>query len=163
MAAETDGQSPGKASTRWNSFSNYGDIAEDVHQAVVGAIEAQAFIHAMHQEGARVSPEDAAEASARMLSAARRLLTEMRRENERNSDGPYDDILEKWEGPNGYISQLAGSNLSDSSPAFLHDFVEDIHRAAFEIGYIRAGREERQDLDDPVENDAMAMFEEPEK
>lgn len=157
----TDGSTPERPGTRWNSFSNYGDIADDVHDAVIGAIEAQAFVHAMHREGTEPDREDAAEASAVILAAARRLLTELRREAERTDNDLYNEILDRWEGEEGYITRLANSTLSETSPAFLHDFVEDIHRAAFEIGYLRAGREEREELDDPVENDARAMFEKP--
>lgn len=155
--------SPGlqRPDKRWSSFSNYTDIAQDVHEAVVGAIEWQAFINACHREGARVQPEDAANASGQIMSAARRLLTELRQE--RDSEQKYDEILKRWEGENGkkgYIEQLAETSLSENNPAFLHQFVEDIHEAAFEIGYLRAGREERKDLDDKVEDDAQGMFEE---
>lgn len=160
MAADSNGSSSDATATRWNSFSNYGNISDDVHDSVVGAIEAQAFIHAMHREEANVPRDMAADASATILGAARRLLTEMRREAGESDEGFYDDILDRWEGENGFISRLANAKLSESSPAFLHEFVEDIHQAAWELGYLKAGRRERDMSElDPVEEQVRQMFE----
>lgn len=145
--------------TRWDSFSVYGEVSKDVADAVQAAIDAYSHIDSIHAEGADVAPKRAAEARACILAAAHRLMTEL--ENERDQVDLYDDILERWEGQDGFIQRMGQVRLNSMSPGFLHQFVRDIHRAAWELGYIRAGRAERQALEDRVEDDARSMFEEP--
>jgi len=142
--------------TKWEGFSNYQRVSDRIAQSVYDAIEAYAVINSQHAENARVKPQMAAQARARILAPALRLKVEM--SSERNQE-EFADILDDWTGDAGYLSRLEDVQLQRQCPPFLTDFVEDIRSAGYQLGYLRAGRTVKEEPDDPTEADSERMFE----
>lgn len=143
--------------TRWEGYSDYRQVSGRLASTIDDAIEAYAVIDASHSEDAQIPRDLARDARASILSAAMMLQMEMKRERD-DEEKPYDDILSRWEGEEGYLRQLDDVQLRRMRPGWLHDFVLDIRRAGWELGYLQAGRTSSQEPEDPVEADAEAMF-----
>lgn len=131
----------------WDGFSIYSEVSRDIHESVGQAIDSYSAVQASHSEDAKVRRDDAADHKAAILAAAHRLLTEMEIEVERNSANSqhYEKMLDNWvgdENEEGWITQLYQTNLSQRSPDWLHNFVREIHQAAWHLGYLKAGRNE---------------------
>lgn len=136
----------------WDGFSIYAEISRDIHESVGQAIDSYSAIVSYHSESAKLRDEEAAQHKAAILSAAHRLLTEMQIEADRG--GPradrYTEILDKWQGDDGWIEQLHKANLSREHPPWLHEFASTIHRGAWHLGYLQAGRREEVEEDTPT-------------
>lgn len=143
-------------STQYEGYSDYSAVSRNVSTAVDEAVEAYALIQSHHTEGARVSPETGAEAAAHILGAALKLQPEL--ENDRDQNDTYDNMLDSWQGDDGYIERLKTTPLSSNCPDWIGEFVVDIREAGFELGYLKAGRETDRGPDDVVERDAEQMF-----
>jgi hypothetical protein len=141
--------------TRYEGYSDFSHVSRSVASAVDDAVEAYALIQSHHSEGARVTPQTAAEAAAHILGAALKLKPEL--ENDLD-DETYHEILDRWEGDDGYIERLKQTSLSSRCPEWLGHLVHDIRTAGFELGYLQAGRTVKTEPDDPVEADTEAMF-----
>jgi len=50
--------------------------------------------------------------------------------------------------------------LDSGSPQWLYTFVVQIREAAWELGYLQAGRTHKAEEGDPEEQEPLAMFEE---
>lgn len=148
--------------TRWDGFSDYKRVSDRVAQSCERAVRAYSFLDSRHQEDASVKPEDAAEVRSQILTPALRLLPEMQRDAENVE--MYEEMLERWQGSDddddddGYITKINECQLQKTCPGWLLNFVIDIRRAAFELGYLQAGRTVKQDPDDPVEAETDGMF-----
>lgn len=154
MSSESEPQ----RGTRFEGYSDYERVSGRIVMTIEDALEAYAFIDSAFTEGAPVSPEDARDARTSIMNAAMMLFDEMRREQANNID-KYDDILDRWEGEDGYIARFHEHSLRrDGSEGWLHQFVLDIRSAGWKIGYLQAGRTAKESLDDPVEEDSEAMF-----
>lgn len=143
--------------SRWEGYSDYRVVSGRIARTIEDAVEAYAVIDARHSEGASVSPELASDARASIMAAAMMLQHEMERERG-DDEKPYDEILSRWEGEEGFLRQMDTVQLRQVRPAWLHEMVLDIRRAGWELGYLQAGRTESQKPEDPVEADAEAMF-----
>lgn len=154
-----------ESETRWEGYSDYRRISLRVAAAIDDAVNAYARLDSAHQEGAQIQPELAAEARARILGAAMKLVPEL--EEDRETVEIYDDILTRWrdgEDPDdddspGYIKAINQTRLIDESPAWLFQMVLDIRRAGWELGYLQAGRKRDAGDGDPVEEESDAMVE----
>lgn len=143
--------------TRFEAYPDYSAVSRAVAQSIEDAVDAYSKMQSRHSEGARVTPDQAAEASAHILGAALKLLPEL--EDDRETVEQYDEILTRWEGDNGFIERLKQTSLSSRSPEWLGQFTVDIRRAGFELGYVKAGTQKEEDSEDVVERDAESMFE----
>lgn len=153
MATETE--------TYFEGYSDYESVSKDIGQAVRDAIDAYAYIDGRHSQGARVRATDAASAYRRILGAAIRLLPEL----ERNADAKDEvgDIYDDWTGDgddDGQLDDLRSLSFQGPPPDWLFEFVVQIRAAAWELGYLQAGRSRKAEEGDPVEEEPMAMFEE---
>lgn len=144
-------------STRYEGFADYSAVSRSVSNAVENAVDAYAMIQSRHSEGARVTPDQAAEASAHILGAALKLLPEL--EDDLDDVEEYQEILERWKGDDGFIERLKAESLSSRSPEWLGQFAVDIRRAGFELGYLRAGRQTDTENVSWKDGDVSAMFE----
>ena len=143
--------------TRWEGYSDYQLVSKRVGKSVHNAIEAYARLDSLHAEGAQVPPETAAKARSHMFAAALKLVPELRRDADEVD--LYEEILDRWEGDDGYLrNQLHNTRLQTGSPGWLFQFVLDIRRAAWELGYLQAGRERKGEPDDPLEAETNDMF-----
>lgn len=160
-AARTNGAEPevegdGK---RWEGYSNYQNTSWRVVQAVDDALDAYARVDSAHTEGAPMPPDVAAVARANIQKAAMRLLPEL--ENDRDDVDLYDEILNRWQETDdglGYIQLFDGLALSQERPSWLHQFVIDIRKAAWELGYLKAGRTAKTEPENPDEAEVKDMF-----
>lgn len=146
--------------TYWEGYSNYESVSRRINESVATALDSYSYIAAAHSEGAPVHPQQAAEARASIMAAAMRLATEM--EEDRGNVQLYDEILDRWRGTeteDGYFSQFQEVRLQQQSPAWLFSFVYDIRQAAWKLGYVQAGRTQKEDPADPNEAEAEAMLE----
>jgi len=145
----------------WDGFSIYAEISRDIHESVGQAIDSYSAIASYHSEGAKIRDEEAAQHKAAVLSAAHRLLTEMEIEAGRNGPNAdhYKEILAEWNGDDGWIQQLHEANLAREHPSYLHEFAATIHRAAWHLGYLQAGRREEVEPDDTPSTSGREMLE----
>jgi hypothetical protein len=142
--------------TRYEGFSDFQSVSQSVAAAVEEAVDAYAIIQSKHAEGARVRPPQAAEAASKILGAALKLLPELEQGLDETKEGQ--ELAEQWTGDDGFIERLKAARLATESPDWLGDFVVQIRRAAWELGYLQAGTTVKEEPDDPVEAETEAMF-----
>jgi hypothetical protein len=142
--------------SRYEGFSDYNKVSRSVAESIDDAVDAYALIQSSHAEDERVKPDLAAEGAGRILGAAIRLLPEL--EQDQDDVKEYGELLDDWKGDEGYIERLKDVRLSRDCPDWLGEFVVQIRRAGWELGYLQAGRTVKQEPDDPVEADTEAMF-----
>lgn len=152
------------APTRFEGYSDYQTVSQSIARSIDNAVEAYVLVQSRHTEGARMNAETAAEASSHILGAAMKMLPELEanakseEETDDSVEEIYTDILESWQGEEGYIEQLKRAQLVNECPSWLHDFVYEIRRAGFHLGYLKAGREKRTETPDWVEGKVENMF-----
>lgn len=163
--------------TRWEGFSDYQAVSNSIVRSIDEALDSYTVLQSLHAEGAKVSPRQAAQARAKILSAALRLVPELRDYASDNEE--YQDILGRWLGAveigdktyegdfsdfeddidEGFIDALDDVVLNTMSPGWLHQFVVDIRTAGWELGYLQAGRSVSESNLEPAEEQARSMFE----
>lgn len=141
---------------RWSGYSSYDAVSESIAEAVVDAVMAYSTVDSMYAEHAPMTAELATRARSKLLSASMQLRDEM--ERDRDNVDFYDDALSRWEGEDGYLRRLSDLSLQDECPGWLFQFVLDIRKAAWELGYLRAGRNEPIETPNPDEAEVEAMF-----
>jgi len=142
--------------SRYEGFSDYNKVSRSVAESIDDAVDAYALIQSSHAEDERVKADLAAEGAGRILGAAIRLLPEL--EQDKDDVEEYGELLDDWTGDEGYIEQLKDARLSRDCPDWLGEFVVQIRRAGWELGYLQAGKTVKQESGDPVEDDTEAMF-----
>lgn len=153
MSSESDGYVE-----TWEGYSDYEFVSRRMSIAIDEAVDAYSKIRAMHQEGARIRAEPAAKARSHIYAAALRVLVEME-----GQDGEqYDDILQRWQpdddDEDGYLDKLDSVQLQTQCPDWLYQMIKDIRTAGWELGYLQAGRKNRERTDDSPEAEANEMF-----
>jgi hypothetical protein len=154
MSVDEPGDEPG--ATRYDAFADYQSVSQSVARSIDQAVEAWAHIHSLHAADQRVPGHEAAEAAARLLTAATKLQPEL--EQDRDRVDTYDDILGAWEGEEGYIEQLKATSFERGCPEWTHEFVLQIRRAGWHLGYLQAGRQESDEDEDWVEGPVDKML-----
>lgn len=126
----------------WQSFADYRAVSQQVARAVDEAVAAYSEIESMHVEGVKIRDREAAQARARVQTAALMLLPEL----EANADD-YDELLARWTDEDGYLARLDDVSLRVSCPDWLEQFARDIREAGFRLGYLQAGQYEGDDTE----------------
>jgi hypothetical protein len=144
----------------WEGYSIYRKVSAENHDAVTQAIDAHAAIVAMQSENHFPDPDEAREYKSAILGAAMRFLTELEREADRRPDSEFSEILDAWtddEDSEGSITKLRQTQLRSERVVeddWFRELVEQIHKVAWELGYIKAGRTaettEEGSVDDPA-------------
>jgi len=173
-AASSDSED---ATTRWEGFSDYQTVSNSIVRSVDEALDAFTILQSLHTEGAKVKPRQAAQARAKILSAALRLVPELRDDAPDNEQ--YREILARWLGSvefdeetytadlseydgdfdGGFIDELDRVQLNARSPGWLYQFVVDIRTAGWHLGYLQAGRTISESNLEPADEQAREMFE----
>ena len=127
--------------SEWEAYADYQSVSERVAESVADAIDALSRIEARGAARESHTNVETLDRSS-VLSAVTFLRTEL--ENGRASKEVYDDILTRWEGEDGYLQRFRtmGIQQLESAP-WLQQFAEDLHRAGWELGYLKAGREKQ--------------------
>lgn len=148
--------SDGEREKYWDGYADYKSVSKRISQTIEDAVSAYSYIDAAHSEQAPITREEARDARTPILNAAIMLHDEMQREAEHNDD--YDDILARWNGQDGFVKRFDEISLREERPGWLYDFARDIRTAGWRLGYLQAGRTEREGPDDPIEEEAEEMF-----
>jgi hypothetical protein len=159
------GNGDGDAATKWEGYSNYEYVSRQITRKVSRAIEAYSLLQSAGAERSNLDDFEYTEARSMILDAAMSLKVEIEREAAAQGNGSvFADIEERWtEGDEtidqGYIHAFHQLSVQDDGvPGWVFTFVSDIRLAAWELGYLQAGRKvENNDLG-PVEEDVNEMF-----
>lgn len=152
--------------TQFEGFSDYQTVSQSVARSIDKAVEAYALVQSRHSEAARMNADTAAEASSHILGAALKVLPELEEnanakdETDASEENIFSEMLNDWKGEDGYIERLKRATLVNECPEWLFNFVTDIRRAGFHLGYLKAGRERQTEtpewIDDKV-NDMLGV------
>jgi len=128
------------ADTQWDAYSDYQHVSRRVAGSIGDAIDAISIIESGKVAGEKLSSREETDLRADVLGAVIRLQTEL--ENEREQRETYDEILSRWEGEEGFIARFRALDvMAARSEPWLQQFAQDIHRAGWELGYLKAGSE----------------------
>jgi len=146
--------------TEWDAYSDYQHVSRRVAKSIGDAIDAISIIESGKVAGEKLSSREETDLRADVLGAVIRLQTEL--ENERETKEVYEEILTRWEGEDGYINRFRNLDvMNPQSEGWLQQFASDIHRAGWELGYLKAGREEKQSRGgDAYDGEVREMIEE---
>lgn len=150
---------------RYEGFTDYQSVSQRIARSIDEAVQEYASLQRIHAENGKVPYDGAGE---RILAAALRLLPEL--EDQRETDVVYDEMLVRWKADepvqddtevevptSGYIELLMTTQLNRDCPEWLYQFVTDIRRAGWELGYLKAGRHAEED-DEFEKIDVRDMF-----
>jgi len=162
-----NGDSPvdSESTTRWEGYSNYQYVSQQIAAKVSDAVESYAVLQSAGREGAKLDPREYMFARANILDAAMSLKVEVEKEaNSNEDDDVYDEIIDRWEtggdeAEDGFIHAFHSHSIkNDGVPGWLFTFVEDIRLAAWELGYLQAGRTVSESNLEPADEQAKDMF-----
>lgn len=145
----------------WAGYSDYQYISYQIASSIQDAIDAYAKLQSLHDERAKVKADHAANARRPILAAAMNLLPEL--EHNQDSKDIYSRMVTDWtksgvDDDTGYIEALRNANLQNECPEWLYDFVSDMRKAGWELGYLQAGRYEDDDEEDDARASAREML-----
>lgn len=151
------------AEIRYEGFSDYQSVSNRVTASIDNAVDAFAMIDSLHAENARIQQREAAMARRHMLSAAIKLLPEIKENKNGKEDDIFADIYSRWveegDGDTGpFLDELKKVEFQSEAPDWLSQFAQDIRRAGWEIGYLQAGRTVKDEDLDPADEQAQDMF-----
>lgn len=127
--------------TQWDAYSDYQLVSKWVTKSIRDAIEAYALLDQSAHTGNKVGTKEETRLRADILAAAMRLRVELESERDRGEDYAS-EILEDWEGDDGYINRFRRAPFNGTSDLdWFADFVSQIRRAGWELGYLKAGEE----------------------
>jgi len=142
---------------RWQGYSDYQHVSISTARAIDEALGAYARIRGLHVQGARIPPEVAATAHGKMLAPCMQLLPEIEQEADGDTAEVYEQILADWS-DDGHLNRLSEVNLVESCPGWLQTMMIQLRRAGWELGYLKAGKRDAPEPEDPVEAEARSMF-----
>jgi len=165
MAANTGDSGDG---TRWEGYSNYQQVSKSIAETVRSAVNAYSVLQGEMSETGSVDPDLASAAKSDIMAAAIPLLVEMEEEKKRDVE-EYDEILARWKNSDeaaeddeddaeGYITKLHTTKLTDEMPSWMFQFIRDIRRAAWSLGYMQAGRRGEETPDELSEDDVKRFL-----
>jgi len=146
--------------TEWDAYSDYQHVSRRVSKTVVDAAAAIHTIASAERSGEKLPSREETDLRADVMTAVTLVRTEL--ENERDRHETYDEILTRWEGEDGYIRRFRDLNvINPGGEAWLQQFASDIHRAGWELGYLKAGSEKKSSSGGEKEDDGTReLFEE---
>lgn len=154
-------QSADRPESEWDAYSDYQLVSKWVTSSIRDAIEAYALLDQGGMTGYKVDAREEAQLRADVLAAAVRLRIELESERKRGEEYA-EEILDRWEGEEGFIKRFRNAPSQQTGQLeFFEGFVSDIRRAGWELGYLKAGREESGDgTGDPYDGEVRDLMEE---
>jgi hypothetical protein len=132
----------GAPRSEWEAYADYKSVSDRVAEHIDDAIDALCYLESSKDAGYKPDPDEEADYRAVVLTAATSVKTEL--ENERDLKTVYDEILNRWEGEDGYINRFREVDVTGyGRDGWMYQFAEDLHRAGWELGYLKAGREKQ--------------------
>jgi len=128
----------------WSAYSEYKDQSQQVAEKVSRANDAYSFLVSVYTQDMHLPEKSAMDTKRALLNAGMRLKPEIKMNNEHE---PFDEIWERWDGEEGYIQMLIQHDFYNGMPGWVHQYSDDLMTAAWEIGYLQAGRQEAADPD----------------
>ena len=136
---------------KWESFTDFQSVTESVHRDVRRAKQAYSFINSCHTHGRPPSSSKAVAKKTYLLNAGLSLRHEIK---QNQGVEPFDEIISRWDGEDGFLEKLERVNLRTDCPKWLRQYVDDVIEAGWELGYTKAGR---QKLADPEDDSARVL------
>jgi hypothetical protein len=135
-------EAPGQE-TKWAGFSDYQDVAAQLHQDINKAVEAYAHVDSKTSQNIGLTPQTAVAARSAILKITKRLFREVEKMSHKE---PFDEISKRWsdgdDGEPGYVTKLESTDFyNDGVPYWLGDLIDDLVTAGWELGYLKAGME----------------------
>jgi hypothetical protein len=146
--------------TEWDAYSDYQHVSRRVSKRISDAIDALQTINGAKKASEKIKPPDETDLRRDVMWAVTRLRTEL--ENERESNEIYDEILSRWHGEEGFIERFETMSVIDQRrEPWLNEFAADINRAGWELGYLKAGSETKDNSGGAKDDsDIQELFEE---
>lgn len=143
MSVEPEGE---ESDTYYEGYSDYQSVSQDIGSSVADAIDGYSLV--VSSGGGRLDRSRASTAKGYILAAALRLLPEV--EESKAAKPELGEIYERWTGDDGYIQSLEEISLATETPGWLREFVLDIRKSAWKVGYLRAA-EKRSDSETDID------------
>ena len=125
-----------------DAYSDIEKVSQSVGKIVVAATESIHTIRSAKRSGEKLTQASETDLRTDVMTAVTLLRTEL--ENDRDRNDVYDAILSRWEGEGGFINRFDQMDvLAINEEPWLREFAGDIHRAGYELGYLKARPEER--------------------
>lgn len=148
--------------TVWQGYANFKQVSKRMAMSIEDAVDAYSALRALHAEGARVQPSKAANARRHIRASAMRLRVEL--EKDEDEKDVYAEILTRWDegegGEDGFFDRLDEVSLTNRCPDWLDQFVADIRKAGWELGYLQSGKTVRAEEGDVTERQATSILQE---
>jgi len=140
---DAEADESGGSKKQWQGFSDYEDVAAQLHKDINRAVDAYAHLDSRDTQGISLTPDTAIKARSAILKITKRLSQEVERQNHMS---PFDEMSKRWHGDGedevGYVKKLENANFyEDGLPPWLSDLVNAIVTAGWELGYLKAGRQ----------------------
>lgn len=126
--------------SEWNAYSDYQTVSQWVAESINEATHSYVKLSSAIRSGYKISPEEETHLRADILLGAMAVRTEL--EHNRQQREIYDEILSRWEGEDGFVTRFRELQLPKEYEPWIEQFIEDIRRAGWELGYLKAGRED---------------------
>lgn len=137
---ESDDTDGAGGNSQWDAYSDYQLVSRNVTEAIDSATRAFSMIDQSALTGRKLKGRET-ELRADILDAAMRLRVELEAERERG-ESYASDILDRWEGEEGFLRRFRSDpGLVYEQADWFEQFVSDIRRAGWELGYLKAGKE----------------------
>ena len=128
----------------YDGATKYERVEEDLLDILNDALKAFSHVNACYTQGSSLTEDRAVKCKSHILQAAMRLQQEIRYNSEVDE---YEEMWERWEGEDGFISRFYDTNLRDGMPGWMLQFQMDIQDAAWQLGYHRVGKFRAADPD----------------
>lgn len=154
----TQNQNGADIERSYHAYTDYEDVTARMSGSIAQALEDYSMLHSLKAENVVPKDRDVAQTRANLLAAAIRIRSELDAGNIDNGEA----IKTRWETggaeyEEGFIEKLHDHELEFGYESWLFQLVQDLRRAAWELGYLQAG-EHRDESDDPVEDETDKML-----
>lgn len=142
--------------TYFEGYTDYSSVSKDIAEAVARAVEGYGYVVGRE----RYDRKKLDKARHSFLSAAMRLLPEI--EESKAAKPELQEIHDRWVGSEerrGIIKKLEEEKqVADMPNSELQEFTFDIRKAAFKLGYLKAGEERNGGSTDVDDKQSEQMF-----
>lgn len=139
----------------FEGYSDYSSVTKDINDAVARALDGYGEIVGK----GRVDQATCDRAVPALLAAGMRLLPEI--EESKAAKPELQEIYTRWvgeEGAEGYIDEIGKVNTNHIPESTIQQFTFDVRKAAFKLGYLKAGEQRNGESTDVDDQQSEQMF-----